>query len=271
MAKRNPSAKFRQVACRVWDVMRMRGYSNAEKCLWLYLLTGPESHFTGIYSLGIASISEILYTDRRTVRKMLATFEGAGRIRFDENARLVLIPRWFKWKPLENPNQAIAAAVHVKSLPDSPLKGEWVACAKRYLKEDLYAIIERTMRETVNPTVPKGLAQGSGEPLGKGLGEQEVRSKKEEGRTKERETVPPQKSKAASGGLLDAPPSPQINFPPEPEPQTGPVDYSNDSHLAWLSVASNLGIKTEDLEPLTIQALMTSVRLTAFATRRTGD
>jgi len=57
MAKRNPSAKFRQVACRVWDVMRMRGYSDALRVSWLYLLTGPESHFGGLYSLGIASMA----------------------------------------------------------------------------------------------------------------------------------------------------------------------------------------------------------------------
>ncbi len=264
MAKRSPSAKYRQVACRVWDVMRMRGYSDAKRVAWLYLLTGPESHFSGLYSLGIASMGETLCRKRIAVRAQLADFEAEGRIKFDERARLVLVNRWLKWKPLENPNQAISAAVHVKSLPDSPLKAAWLAAARQYLKDDLYAIVERTLKGTVPPTVPEGSGKGLGKGSGKGLGEQEVRSKDKDRDLREGNGSP---KKAAVGGLLDAPPAPtgRVKFPAEPKPDRGPIDQTNESHLAWLSVAVNLGMDATQIK--TIDQLTTAARLTAFATR----
>ena len=78
----------------------------------------------------------------------------------------------------------------------------------------------------------------------------------------------------AAEGLLGAPSAsdrPHVKFPAEPTPAKGALDFGNDSHLEWINTASVLGVSQNQIETMTIQALVTATRLTAFAVRSAGE
>lgn len=277
MAKREPKAKVRMVDCRVWDVMRMRGYDDSQKALWMYLLTGPGTHFTGIWVLSVHETAESLYwqsrkghPDTKRVSRLLSWFEQAGRLWYDGKARVVLMANWMDYKPIRSKDTAQGAAVWLKTLPQSPLIERWFERSRLFLPEEIVHTVRFHFEHKAGEGSPRGVPGGvRGTGLNRGGGDpggdKEVGSRSKEIGVSERGEGSPQQGPRPGqpqhalsdivghgdgrSGTFSAPSlSPAHSTLPLPDPATGPIIQTNASHQQLITFADQMGIDTGQIQ-----------------------
>jgi hypothetical protein len=87
------------------------------KLLAAYLLTSPHANMIGCYRLPNAYVVEDLRMGSETVSEGFRNLCGKGFITHDSPLSWVLINKFLKWNPIENPNQGIAASKLVGEVP----------------------------------------------------------------------------------------------------------------------------------------------------------
>jgi hypothetical protein len=157
----------------IWHDEKFLLLEDDVRLLFFYLLTSPHSNAIGLYVLSPQYASGDLKWSQRKFEKHLNTLVKKGRVLYDKTVNLLCIPNHLKHNPLENENQAKAAAKAVASLP----------------KSSLYSAILEQLRKPFH------------EPLRKQLKEQysEPETKEETREEPETEEEPPEEEKTIYG------------------------------------------------------------------------
>ena len=89
------------------------------KLLGAYLLTSPHANMIGCFRLPNAYVVDDLRMGSETVSKGFRNLCVKGFITHDSALSWVLINKFLKWNPIENPNQGIAASKIVAEVPQN--------------------------------------------------------------------------------------------------------------------------------------------------------
>lgn len=151
-----------------WDDPKMRALTEHGRMLMLYLLTCRHRNRLGCFVLDPHYAAADVQWPVDEVKRTLAELADAGRIEYDAEHRVVLIPRYLKHNPMPNPNVAIGASKELKNLPQTPLVASlanWVEKEdqSRYSKL-LEALRNRLINGSANHSKTVWHTPGSREP-----------------------------------------------------------------------------------------------------------
>lgn len=125
---------YARVFTRVWRDEGFRALPEEGRELFLYLLTSPHLNIVGFYYLSPAYAADDLQWPVAKVLEQLEGLSATGLIRFDPDAAVVLIPKYLRWNPFQNGNQAKGGAANLRSLPRTPLATEFRQAIERFAK-----------------------------------------------------------------------------------------------------------------------------------------
>ncbi len=158
-------ARFRKIDPRIWFDERFRRLSASEKLVAVYVLTA-QSNRIGLFHFSRARAAEDLEMLPATFAEGFARVCETLRWAFDESARVLFLPTWFRYNRPENPNVLKACLADLHEVPETPLR-ERFAANLHYLPETFH----KTFRE--------GLSEASGEPWPNQEQEQEQEKEQE--------------------------------------------------------------------------------------------
>lgn len=128
-------AHYGKVFTRVWRDEKFRELTDDGRTLFLYLLTSPHLNMIGFYYLPPAYAADDLRWASSKVLTQVGVLVDAGLVRFDAQRSVILIPKYLKWNPFDNINQAKGGASNLRDLPSTSLVLEFRDCIKQYAKE----------------------------------------------------------------------------------------------------------------------------------------
>lgn len=119
------AAKYRKIDPRIWDDERFRVLSPGQKLCALYTITA-QSNRCGIfvYSHGLAFEHlgiEKMDSYRIAIAKVFETLKW----KYDDAARVLYIPTWWKYNPPENPKHLKGCLEDLHNVPATPLLTEF--------------------------------------------------------------------------------------------------------------------------------------------------
>lgn len=161
--------RYRKVYVRIWSDEEFRPLDGDTKTLVFYLLTGPQTNRIGCYRLSLGAAAEDLGWKPRSLSRRFASVIATFGWRYDEVARVIWIPSWWKYNPPENRNVLVGCLGDVVELPRSPLVAEFYrATVALFPGVKLPATFNGTSAETLPVTLPVTLAN-SGTGTGTGV------------------------------------------------------------------------------------------------------
>ena len=139
------AVSYRKIDTRVWDDERVAPLPTLTKLTWFCILTGPHTTgLPGLYSCGIATLSESMREGFDTVSKAVDELCATGMVRFNRTVRVVQIPNaprynqcsnekvlkgWFSlWRSIPDCREKFAHIEHLRESvdPNSPwVEGGW--------------------------------------------------------------------------------------------------------------------------------------------------
>lgn len=151
---------YRRIDPRIWIDERFARLSDDGKLLALHLLTSPRSNMVGCFVQGQTDMAEYLGWSAKRLAEPFAELLSSGLIQYDPEWRLVLIRNFFRYNPLENENQAKAAATVIDSLPANVeffqhLKLFAEQLAKPFLKPLISSLENRLANRLANRCIPE--------------------------------------------------------------------------------------------------------------------
>jgi hypothetical protein len=120
---------------KTWRKTRFRELTVQQQLLLLYLWTGPEVINPGVYYIGVPTIADDLPFSEKSVRSSLKSLEAQGWFRYDSRAKVIFFPKWADYDRPKNQSVIISYLNHVKDLPDTELKGEFLKTLMPYLQQ----------------------------------------------------------------------------------------------------------------------------------------
>jgi hypothetical protein len=106
-----------------WTSQTIRGMSEDGRTLAAYVLTSPHSNMIGCFRIPPAYVAEDLGWDIGRVSEGFNELFSNDFATIDEASKWLVIHRFLKWNPLENPNVGKAAAKLFDQVPDGcPVK-----------------------------------------------------------------------------------------------------------------------------------------------------
>jgi len=150
---------YGKVATGFWQDEKVLPLSDRTKLLALYLLTGPHSNLLGCFRLPVGYISADLNWSPKAVRRGLAALARIGYLRRDEATGLTLLPNYFRYNTIENPNVGKRAAALIKGLPhDSEIMMELAAMLTPFADRLPSGLLEHLALSSQHPPRPSAAA-----------------------------------------------------------------------------------------------------------------
>lgn len=113
--------EYGKIATRIWTDPKVISRSGDAKLVFLYLLAGAETNAIGCFRctpLNIAA-SEVCSVDQAAAA--LVELSDSHLIKYDTQAKIVLLPNWFRYNPICNKFAGKAAAKALSQLQETPL------------------------------------------------------------------------------------------------------------------------------------------------------
>lgn len=147
--------RYSRIKSRFWNDEKVITWDDDTKLLSLYLMSSPHHNILGCYYLPMGYICEDLGWEVKRLRKPFHVLLNDGFIKYDEQTKVVLVINYLKNNPIENENQAKAAAKQVIELP----KTELLQDVKRFVEQLGKPFMKRLVEQipepvTVTVTVP---------------------------------------------------------------------------------------------------------------------
>ena len=171
------AAKYRKIDPRIWHDERFVTLGSDERLLALYCLTA-QSNRCGLFVFSVGKAAEDLSERSGNVtpnvsgrllerlRRVVSTL----RWKWDETARVLYFPTWWKYNPPENLNVIRGALKDLDDLPETPLLEEFYGNV-RYLPESCLGTFQERLAN-VRGTLPQTVTEsGTGTGTGTGTGE----------------------------------------------------------------------------------------------------
>lgn len=167
---------YRRTYSRIWKAMR--GLSQVEKNIAHYLLSGDQSNRVGYFDFSPGKAAEDIEIPLDEFYagfwRVLAWFDW----RYDEQARVIFIPSWWRWNQPEGPKQLIGCLKDLMEVAPSDLLNDFVANVE-YLPENLLPIYQETLEKMKLIPLGKGMDKGMGKGILKGSALQEQEQEQE--------------------------------------------------------------------------------------------
>lgn len=142
---------YTKIESQFWKDEKMMKLSGDGKFLMLYLLTSPHRNIIGCYFLPEPYACFDLGWSPERFGKALRELRDAGRIKYDEQNYILLIPNYLKFNPLENPNQVKSAIEKLNELPQTKLFQDLLSVIKTIDKSFVKPLIERLQQRLPKP------------------------------------------------------------------------------------------------------------------------
>jgi hypothetical protein len=117
--------RYRKVYPKLWSDARFLALPQSDRLVLLYLLSGPQSNRIGLFKVSLGSASEDLKTSSVTFRKRLLNVCATFGWEFDDYARVLWIPSWWRFNPPENENVLKGNLKDLGEVPASLLVGKF--------------------------------------------------------------------------------------------------------------------------------------------------
>jgi hypothetical protein len=135
--------RWRRVYSNDWHDAAFQGLSDAERVVWFYLKTGPQSTSVGIFRVSAAvAVEDIGNLTATEFQHRLDVVVRAFGWRYDMATRVLWIPNWLAENPPQSPNVAKSYRKLLANLPDCDLKAEAALSIGRQLKDFPQAFLE---------------------------------------------------------------------------------------------------------------------------------
>lgn len=177
MSSKRDAPRYRKLYPMFWRDSRVRTLSLEEKLVAAYCLTCHQANRIGLFSFSIAAASEELDIPIGTFSKRFANVCGTLGWAYDEGARCLYIPTWWKWNHPEGPNIMIGNLRDVSEVPESMLMHEFAANIA-YLRDNVSETFTQTMLKRLG-NLPQTFPERSG--IQEQEQEQESKSRKARG------------------------------------------------------------------------------------------
>ncbi|HJY46672.1 MAG TPA: hypothetical protein VJ301_18810, partial [Propionibacteriaceae bacterium] len=112
--------RFRRIDPRIWHDDKFPRLTRDGRLLFFHLLTSPRSNALGCYVQGRADMAEYCGFSAIGITKALGELMDLGLVQYHSTLRLVFLPHFFRYNPIQNENQAKFAASQVTELPPEP-------------------------------------------------------------------------------------------------------------------------------------------------------
>lgn len=123
------AAQYFRISPKLWRKARMRGWTDSETNLAIYLLTCTHRKLEGLYVLPKPYIASDRAWDLEKVEENLAVLLRDGFAEYDEAAEVVLIPKALKFQSPSTEMQIRGAIAQLRALPRTSLWDRFrVAC-----------------------------------------------------------------------------------------------------------------------------------------------
>ena len=139
----------------IWD-RTMRELSPETTNVYFYILTCRSRNSEGLFSLAIGHIAHDTGLDQEAVTAALDELSRRGRLLYDPDAEVVLDRTALKQHPLRSASdkRIVGAVRKFESVPDTPLKAEFLELTKVYSPELHRAILEHLGALVATPPEP---------------------------------------------------------------------------------------------------------------------
>lgn len=112
-----------------------RRWSDDEKLLALYLLTGPHHTLERFYRLPLAYVSDDLGWPAARVRKVMGSLEAREFAAYDRDAQVVLVVKGLAYQAPKGEKQITGALRVLAEVPPTPLLGRFLEAAEEHAPE----------------------------------------------------------------------------------------------------------------------------------------
>ncbi|MCK9601852.1 MAG: hypothetical protein M0R06_22600 [Sphaerochaeta sp.] len=158
--------KYTQVYNQMWYDPEFKGLGDDGRLFFVYAMSSPHSNMIGYYRLPLGYICADLGWTMDKASRMVKTVDHF--LAYDEVAEVVLVFKYLKYNPIQNPNQSKAAVEQLLSLPMNGLRSRFLECVRAFAAKfvnDFETLGEPFWNpsETVTQTLPKRYAQSETE------------------------------------------------------------------------------------------------------------
>lgn len=159
---------YRKIDTRIWNDAKFLSLADDTKLLFFFCLTHPNLTMLGAMRVSRFAMAEELGWlqegfDEGLPKRFSEAFSElllSGMIRYDTSGRLLWLPNFLKYNPLENQNQCKGASSALDLLPECSLKTEIISHTKDLISD---------LSKGFSKGLPKGFMEGFGQP-GTGTG-----------------------------------------------------------------------------------------------------
>jgi hypothetical protein len=135
------AAKYRKIDPRIWADERFAKMSTDCKCLALYCLTCQQTNRIGLFHFSPALAAEQLDTVSHTLSKRIETVCRTLKWRFDDHAKVLYMPTWWKYNHPDNQKHLQGCLEDLHDVPQTVLLKEFIS-NKRYIKQTYHSTFE---------------------------------------------------------------------------------------------------------------------------------
>ena len=145
------AARFRKLDPRLWNDEGFRSLKAVDyKLICLYILTA-QSNRIGLFSFSPGKACEDLGIDHQTFLEGLLKVCQTFKWEWDQEARVIFIPTWWKYNTPENPNVLKSCLADLHDLPKTPLVTRF-SDNLRYLPETFHqTFLEGLLKPSPQP------------------------------------------------------------------------------------------------------------------------
>jgi hypothetical protein len=111
---------YRTIRCELWTDLKIRALEPLQTLLFVYLITNPHTHVSGIYYLPHPILLEETHLTDKASRYGIDTLSRLGLAHYDWERRVMWVVNMFEYQG-QGPKNEQAAATHLRTLHDSPL------------------------------------------------------------------------------------------------------------------------------------------------------
>jgi hypothetical protein len=119
--------KYRRIDPRIWADERFRTLSVNERVIALYVLTSPQSNRIGLFHFSPAKAAEDLHLDLAAFGKAFKSVTECLRWGWDEAARVIYLPTWWKYNRPENPTHLLGCLTDLQDVPENQFTAQFRA------------------------------------------------------------------------------------------------------------------------------------------------
>jgi hypothetical protein len=139
---------FSKISPTLWHSERFNGLANDDaRYTYLYLLTSEHQTSAGCYRLPDAYAAADLHWPVERYRKARAELLEAGLIRFDANANVLMVTRWFRFNPPMNEKHLKGIRHIMERLPSQTIWADATAELDETLAATAKARAEREAKQ----------------------------------------------------------------------------------------------------------------------------